>query len=210
MHKSTHTHTATHFHPNSFHRTVSSSTKALNSSNNNNVNNNNSSSIPQRPEVFTNVRGVAKRVQGLHIPRSGLQLFIRVRISDEKSGGSLSSTSSSSSSGRSTKTVGRSRLVPACPSPTFDCEWQVDSELSRRAVLVLEVRSGSRQLLNSSNVTLGDLFTEPGTEGSVERWVNLQGGATLLLKASHGGDAPPTSRRRSLFRSWSLHRLGKI
>lgn len=51
---------------------------------------------------------------------------------------------------------------------------------------------------------------EPGTEGSVERWINLQGGATLLLRASHGGDAPPTSRRRSLFRSWSLHRLGKI
>lgn len=80
-------------------------------------------------------------------------------FSDEKSGGSLSSSSSSSSGGRSTKTVGRSRLVPACPSPTFDCEWQVESEVSRRAILVLEVRSGSRQLLNSANVALGDLFT---------------------------------------------------
>ncbi|XP_050719248.1 uncharacterized protein LOC126999964 isoform X5 [Eriocheir sinensis] len=193
---------------------LSSSTKALSSSNNmnNNNNNNNSSgsSIPQRAEVFVNVHGVARRVQGLHIPRSGLQLFLRVRISDEKGGGSLSSSSSSSSGNRSTKTVGRSRLVPACPSPSFDCDWQVENEVSRRATLVLEVRSGSRQLLNSANVALGDLFTEPGTEGSVERWINLQGGATLLLRACHGGDAPPTSRRRSLFRSWSLHRLGKI
>ncbi|KAK8745626.1 hypothetical protein OTU49_000298, partial [Cherax quadricarinatus] len=34
----------------------------------------------QRADMFVNVRGVAGRVQGLHIPRSGLQLFLRVRI----------------------------------------------------------------------------------------------------------------------------------
>lgn len=49
--------------------------------------------------------------------------------------------------------------MPACPSPSFDCDWQVENEVSRRATLVLEVRSGSRQLLNSANVALGDLFT---------------------------------------------------
>ncbi|XP_064085021.1 uncharacterized protein LOC135200357 isoform X2 [Macrobrachium nipponense] len=156
-----------------------------------------------RVDVFMNVRGVAGRVQGLHIPRSGLQLFLRVRISDEKH-------SSSGNSSRSTKTVGRSRLVPASPSPTFECEWVVEGEVSRRATLVLEVRTGSRELLNSANIVLGDLFTEPGTEGSIETWVNLQGGATLHLRANHGGTAPASTRRRSLFRSWSLHRLGRI
>ncbi|XP_069167255.1 uncharacterized protein [Procambarus clarkii] len=180
------------------------------------VSSNSSGHGQQRADIFVNVRGVAGRVQGLHIPRSGLQLFLRVRISDEKNSSSSlgssfsSSLSSSSSSGRSSKTVGRSRLVPASPSPTFDCEWQVDSELSRRALLVLEVRTGSRELLNSANIALGDIFTEPGTEGSVETWVNLQGGATLHLRASHGGQPPHSSRRRSLFRSWSLHKLGKI
>ncbi|KAK8745624.1 hypothetical protein OTU49_000296, partial [Cherax quadricarinatus] len=102
------------------------------------------------------------------------------------------------------------RLVPASPSPTFECDWQVDGEVSRRALLILEVRTGSRELLNSANIALGDVFTEPGSEGSVETWVNLQGGATLFLRASHGGQAPSSSRRRSLFRSWSLHKLGKI
>ncbi|XP_069942855.1 uncharacterized protein [Cherax quadricarinatus] len=171
----------------------------------------------QRADMFVNVRGVAGRVQGLHIPRSGLQLFLRVRISDDKnSSSSLSSSfssslsSNSSSRDRSTKTVGRSRLVPASPSPTFECDWQVDGEVSRRALLILEVRTGSRELLNSANIALGDVFTEPGSEGSVETWVNLQGGATLFLRASHGGQAPSSSRRRSLFRSWSLHKLGKI
>lgn len=82
--------------------------------------------------------------------------------SDEKSGGgglTSSGGGGGGSKGRSTKTVGRSRLVPACPSPTFDCEWQVESEVSRRALLILEVRTGSRELLNSVNVALGDLFT---------------------------------------------------
>lgn len=81
--------------------------------------------------------------------------------SDEKSGGGglTSSGGGGGAKGRSIKTVGRSRLVPACPSPTFDCEWQVESEVSRRALLILEVRTGSRELLNSVNVALGDLFT---------------------------------------------------
>ncbi|XP_071551358.1 uncharacterized protein [Panulirus ornatus] len=194
---------------------LSSSTKVASSSssggNNSNVHG------QQRSDVFVNVRGVAGGVQGLHIPRSGLQLFLRVRISDDKSSSSsLSSSfsssfgSSGSSSGRTTKTVGRSRLVPASPSPTFECEWQVEGEVSRRALLVLEVRTASRDLLNSANLALGDLFTEPGAEGSVETWVSLQGGANLHLRASHGGQPPQSSRRRSLFRSWSLHRLGKI
>ncbi|XP_037798537.1 uncharacterized protein LOC119593658 [Penaeus monodon] len=122
-------------------------------------------SLSQRPGVFLNVRGVAGQVQGLHIPRSGLQLFLRVRVSEEKS-----ANSSSSSSNKITKTVGRSRLVPASPSPTFDCEWIIEGEATRRAVLVLEIRTGSRELLNSANVVLGDLFTEPGVEGSVETW----------------------------------------
>ncbi|KAG7176891.1 putative Tricalbin-1-like, partial [Homarus americanus] len=107
---------------------LSSSAKVMSS------NNSSSGHGQQRADVFVNVRGVAGMVQGLHIPRSGLQLFLRVRI----------------------------RLA------------------------------------------------KPGTEGSVETWVNLQGGATLHLQASHGGQAPHTSRRRSLFRSWSLHKLGKI
>lgn len=162
-------------------------------------------SLSQRPGVFLNVRGIAGQVQGLHIPRSGLQLFLRVRVSEEKS-----TSSSSSSSNKITKTVGRSRLVPASPSPTFDCEWIIEGEATRRAVLVLEIRTGSRELLNSANVVLGDLFTEPGVEGSVETWVNLQGGASINLRANHGGEAPPSSRRRSLFRSWSLHKLGRI
>ncbi|XP_047478110.1 uncharacterized protein LOC125031428 isoform X1 [Penaeus chinensis] len=162
-------------------------------------------SLSQRPGVFLNVRGIAGQVQGLHIPRSGLQLFLRVRVSEEKS-----ASSSSSSSNKITKTVGRSRLVPASPSPTFDCEWIIEGEATRRAVLVLEIRTGSRELLNSANVVLGDLFTEPGVEGSVETWVNLQGGASINLRANHGGEAPPSSRRRSLFRSWSLHKLGRI
>lgn len=37
-------------------------------------------SLSQRPGVFLNVRGIAGQVQGLHIPRSGLQLFLRVRV----------------------------------------------------------------------------------------------------------------------------------
>ncbi|KAK7065907.1 hypothetical protein SK128_016336, partial [Halocaridina rubra] len=105
-----------------------------------------------RMDVFTNIRGVAGRVQGLHIPRSGLQLFLRVRISDEKH-------SSGGSSSRSTKTIGRSRLVPASPSPNFECDWMVEGDVSRRAAIILEVRTGSRELLNSTNVVLGDLFT---------------------------------------------------
>lgn len=195
---------------------LSSSTKVASSSSSSGGNNSNAHG-QQRSDVFVNVRGVAGGVQGLHIPRSGLQLFLRVRISDDKSSSSsLSSSfsssfgSSGSSSGRTTKTVGRSRLVPASPSPTFECEWQVEGEVSRRALLVLEVRTASRDLLNSANLALGDLFTEPGAEGSVETWVSLQGGANLHLRASHGGQPPQSSRRRSLFRSWSLHRLGKI
>ncbi|KAJ8876233.1 hypothetical protein PR048_024143 [Dryococelus australis] len=59
------------------------------------------------------------------------------------------------------RTLAKSRLLPAVPSPRFDLAFQIDSpdSVPRQAVLLFEVRSSGKEVLGSCRATLQDLLS---------------------------------------------------
>lgn len=109
------------------------------------------------------------------------------------------------------KTLIKSRLLPAMPNPQFGVDFQIESdEVSRQSALIFEIRSASKELLASRRVTLHELLNgASAATNEVHTWLALNNGASLEIQIGHGKELKSKSTKK-LFRSWSVHRIGKI
>lgn len=160
-----------------------------------------------RPDAYVGVEGKVLQAQGLHVAHVA-QLYCRVKLQTAVSPEKQTRLSSNTTAG---KTVGKSRLLPAVPNPRFDLHFQLDSSspISRQAGLLFEIRSASKDIVASRRITLQDLLSAAAPDtNEVHTWLALNNGASLEVEVAHGRDLKKPARK--LFRSWSVHRIGKI
>lgn len=160
-----------------------------------------------RPDTYVGVEGRVLQAQGLHIAHVA-QLYCRVKLQTAVSPEKVSRLSGNSASG---KTVAKSRLLPAVPNPRFDLHFQLDSSspISRQAGLLFEIRSASKDIVASRRTTLQDLLSAAAPDtNEVHTWLALNNGASLEVEVAHGRELKKPARK--IFRSWSVHRIGKI
>ncbi|KAK3921677.1 Double C2-like domain-containing protein alpha [Frankliniella fusca] len=160
-----------------------------------------------RPDSYVGVEGRVLQAQGLHIAHVA-QLYCRVKLQTAVSPEKLSRLTGSSATG---KTVAKSRLLPAVPNPRFDLHFQLDSSspISRQAGLLFEIRSANKDIVASRKTTLQDLLSAAAPDtNEVHTWLALNNGASLEVEVAHGRELKKPARK--IFRSWSVHRIGKI
>nr|CAD7432746.1 unnamed protein product [Timema monikensis] len=154
---------------------------------------------PARPDRYLGVEGRVVQAQGLHVAHVA-QLYCRVKLH--------LGLSTSDKMGRS---LAKSRFLPAVPNPQFDLPFQVDAPQSvpRQAVLSFEVRSPGKEVLGSCRATLQELLAATSPDSNqVHTWLSLNNGASLEVMVAHGRELKKSGRK--IFRSWSVHRIGKI
>ncbi|XP_049764744.1 uncharacterized protein LOC126094274 [Schistocerca cancellata] len=161
---------------------------------------------PLRPDHYSGVEGKVVQAQGLHVARIA-QLYCRVRFQGVTSPG-VSRGGNMVTGGR---TVAKSRLLPAVPNPRFDLAFQLDQpeQIPRHAVLLFEVRGTGKELIGARRVTLQDLLSAAASgSNEVHTWLALNNGASLEVHVAHGRELKKAGRK--IFRSWSVHRIGKV
>uniref|UniRef100_T1JGR7 C2 domain-containing protein n=1 Tax=Strigamia maritima TaxID=126957 RepID=T1JGR7_STRMM len=150
---------------------------------------------------FFNLQG--RVVQGLGFQASQNLLYCRVRLhrNFEKSSRSVSG-----------KTVCKSALIPSSLNPRFDTEFQIDSSsgVLKSAVFVFDIRTEKKETIATKTVVLKELFDSEAQTQEVTDWFVLSNGAKLELQLSHGKPIEKKQSSSRLFRSWSVHRIGKI
>ncbi|XP_043280292.1 uncharacterized protein [Venturia canescens] len=154
-------------------------------------------------EKYSGVEGKVLQAQGLHVAHIA-QLYCRVKI--------LTCTSPDKiiSSVNGGKTIAKSRLLPAMPNPQFSIDFHLESDsVPRQALLMFEIRSASKELLASRRITLHELLGATPPSNDVHTWLALNNGASLEIQIAHGKELKSKSSKK-LFRSWSVHRIGKI
>nr|CAD7444342.1 unnamed protein product [Timema bartmani] len=154
---------------------------------------------PARPDRYSGVEGKVVQAQGLHVAHVA-QLYCRVKLH--------LGLSTSDKMGRS---LAKSRFLPAVPNPQFDLPFQVDAPESvpRQAALSFEVRSPGKEVLGSCRATLQELLAATSPDSNqVHTWLSLNNGASLEVMVAHGRELKKSGRK--IFRSWSVHRIGKI
>ncbi|XP_071454089.1 uncharacterized protein [Hetaerina americana] len=159
------------------------------------------------PERFIGVEGRVIQAQGLNVARVA-QLYCRVKLFRPNIPGSKSPYVATG------KTLAKSRLLPSVPNPQFDLSFQVKREegVSCRAALLFEIRSsGNKDILASRRITIQELLSgiAPGSN-EVRTWLSLSSsGVSMEVELAHGRETKK-STGKGLFRSWSVHRIGKI
>ncbi|XP_011496650.1 PREDICTED: tricalbin-1-like [Ceratosolen solmsi marchali] len=153
-------------------------------------------------EKYSGVEGKVLQAQGLHVAHIA-QLYCRVKFhnctSPEKINVSLNGG----------KTIAKSRLLPAMPNPQFCIDFQLDHDaVPRQAILIFEIRSATKELLASRRITLHELLGASLATNEVRTWLALNNGASLEIQIAHGREIKRSTKK--LFRSWSVHRIGKI
>ncbi|XP_058799438.1 uncharacterized protein LOC131668950 isoform X2 [Phymastichus coffea] len=153
-------------------------------------------------EKYAGVEGKVLQAQGLHVAHIA-QLYCRVKFqnctSPEKMNHSMTGG----------KTIAKSRLLPAMPNPQFCIDFQLDHDsIPRQSMLVFEIRSASKELLASRRITLHELLGASSVTSEVRTWLALNNGASLEIQIAHGREIKRSTKK--LFRSWSVHRIGKI
>ncbi|XP_065354006.1 uncharacterized protein LOC135948588 isoform X3 [Cloeon dipterum] len=152
-----------------------------------------------QPEKFFGIEGKIVQAQGLCVSHIA-QVYCRIKLH--------SSEKSHRSGG---KTLAKSRLIPAVPNPVFNLAFEIDTPegVSKQAALLFEIRATGKELVASRRVTIEELMQDALTDGSpVKTWLNLSTGASIQVEVAYGREIKKESRK--LFRSWSVHRIGKI
>ncbi|XP_059473484.1 uncharacterized protein LOC132195473 isoform X2 [Neocloeon triangulifer] len=154
-------------------------------------------SIPA--EKFYGIEGKVVQAHGLHVAHIA-QVYCRIKLH--------SSEKSHRSGG---KTLAKSRLIPAIPDPLFNLAFEIETPegVSKQAALLFEIRATGKELVASRRVTIEELMQDASIDGSVVKTsLNLSTGASIEVEVSYGREIKKESRK--LFRSWSVHRIGKI
>lgn len=156
-----------------------------------------------RPDKYTGVEGKVLQAQGLHVAHVA-QLYCRIKLI-----GATPNEKSGKSDKNNGKTLAKSHLIPAMPNPQFDLSFQIShpESVPRQAILLFEIRSSSKEIVALRRVTLQDLLSGDNNK-ETHTWLALNNGATLEITIAHGRELKKQSRK--LFRSWSVHRIGKI
>ncbi|XP_015190898.1 PREDICTED: extended synaptotagmin-2-B isoform X4 [Polistes dominula] len=153
-------------------------------------------------ERYSGVEGKVLQAQGLHVAHIA-QLYCRVKFQ------TCNSPDKMSSSANAGKTIAKSRLLPAMPNPQFSIDFHIESDsVPRQALLIFEIRGASKELLASRRITLHELLVS-AANNEVHTWLALNNGASLEIQIAHGRELKNKSSKK-LFRSWSVHRIGKI
>ncbi|XP_068082073.1 uncharacterized protein [Anabrus simplex] len=161
---------------------------------------------PLRPDRYFGVEGKVIQAQGLHVAQIA-QLYCRVKLHSASSPDKLARIGSYAGG----RTVAKSRLLPAVPNPQFDLSFQLNNPdtVPRHAALLFEIRSSGKEVVGSRRVTLQDLLSAASSDTNVvHTWLALSNGASLEVEIAHSRELKKTVRR--IFRSWSVHRIGKI
>ncbi|KAK2576841.1 hypothetical protein KPH14_005474 [Odynerus spinipes] len=154
-------------------------------------------------ERYSGVEGKVLQAQGLHVAHIA-QLYCRVKFQ------TCSSPEKMPTSANAGKTIAKSRLLPAMPNPQFSIDFHIESDsVPRQALLIFEIRGASKELLASRRITLHELLGVSAATNEVHTWLALNNGASLEIQIVHGRELKNKSSKK-LFRSWSVHRIGKI
>ncbi|GAB1862970.1 Protein piccolo [Camponotus japonicus] len=153
-------------------------------------------------EKYSGVEGKVLQAQGLHVAHIA-QLYCRVKLQTCTSPDKIVSPNGG-------KTIAKSRLLPAMPNPQFSIDFHIDGDgVPRQALLIFEIRSASKELLASRRITLHELLGVSAASDEIHTWLALNNGASLEVQIAHGRELKNKSAKK-LFRSWSVHRIGKI
>lgn len=153
-------------------------------------------------EKYSGVEGKVLQAQGLHVAHIA-QLYCRVKLQTCISPDKIVSPNGG-------KTIAKSRLLPAMPNPQFSIDFHIDGDgVPRQALLIFEIRSASKELLASRRITLHELLGVSAASDEIHTWLALNNGASLEVQIAHGRELKNKSAKK-LFRSWSVHRIGKI
>ncbi|XP_011687218.1 PREDICTED: uncharacterized protein LOC105449622 isoform X1 [Wasmannia auropunctata] len=153
-------------------------------------------------EKYSGVEGKVLQAQGLHVAHIA-QLYCRVKLQTSHSPDKIVSPNGG-------KTIAKSRLLPAMPNPQFSIDFHIDGDsVPRQALLIFEIRSASKELLASRRITLHELLGVSAATDEIHTWLALNNGASLEVQIAHGRELKNKSAKK-LFRSWSVHRIGKI
>ncbi|XP_029679460.1 uncharacterized protein LOC115245325 isoform X3 [Formica exsecta] len=153
-------------------------------------------------EKYSGVEGKVLQAQGLHVAHIA-QLYCRVKLQTCASPDKIVSPNGG-------KTIAKSRLLPAMPNPQFSIDFHIDGDgVPRQALLIFEIRSASKELLASRRITLHELLGVSAASDEIHTWLALNNGASLEVQIAHGRELKNKSAKK-LFRSWSVHRIGKI
>ncbi|KAG5316379.1 SYT5 protein, partial [Acromyrmex insinuator] len=153
-------------------------------------------------EKYSGVEGKVLQAQGLHVAHIA-QLYCRVKLQTCTSPDKIVSPNGG-------KTIAKSRLLPAMPNPQFSIDFHIDGDgVPRQSVLIFEIRSASKELLASRRITLHELLGVSAATDEIHTWLALNNGASLEVQIAHGRELKNKSTKK-LFRSWSVHRIGKI
>ncbi|XP_020292383.1 uncharacterized protein LOC109858995 isoform X2 [Pseudomyrmex gracilis] len=154
-------------------------------------------------EKYSGVEGKVIQAQGLHVAHIA-QLYCQVKLQ------TCSSPSKIKASPSSVKTIAKSRLLPAMPNPQFGINFRIDcNSVPRQAFLIFDIKSASKELLASRRITLHELLGVSPASNEIHTWLALNNGASLEVQIIRGKEFKNKSAKK-LFRSWSVHRIGKI
>ncbi|KAJ9589915.1 hypothetical protein L9F63_016976, partial [Diploptera punctata] len=160
---------------------------------------------PERPDKYFGIEGKVIQAQGLHVAHVA-QLYCRIKLQSATSPDKLSRMGSTTG-----KTLAKSRLLPAMPNPKFDLTFQLDNPetVPRQAALIFEIRSSGKEVVAARRITLQDILSAASPDtNEVHTWLALNNGASLEVEIAHSRELKKQSRK--IFRSWSVHRIGKI
>ncbi|XP_076303310.1 uncharacterized protein LOC143221730 isoform X2 [Lasioglossum baleicum] len=154
-------------------------------------------------EKYSGIEGKVLQAQGLHVAHIA-QLYCRIKLQTCTSPDKIASSTNSG------KTLAKSRLLPAMPNPQFSIDFHIEGEnVPRQSLLIFEIRSASKELLASRRITLHELLGVSAATDEIQTWLALNNGASLEVQIAHGRELKTKSTKK-LFRSWSVHRIGKI
>ncbi|XP_076749904.1 uncharacterized protein LOC143422843 isoform X2 [Xylocopa sonorina] len=154
-------------------------------------------------EKYSGIEGKVLQAQGLHVAHIA-QLYCRIKFQICTSPDKIISSSNSG------KTLAKSRLLPAMPNPQFSIDFHIEGDnVPRQSLLIFEIRSAGKELLASRRITLHELLGVSAVTDEIHTWLALNNGASLEVQIAHGRELKNKSTKK-LFRSWSVHRIGKI
>ncbi|XP_076387531.1 uncharacterized protein LOC100880539 isoform X3 [Megachile rotundata] len=154
-------------------------------------------------DKYSGIEGKVLQAQGLHVAHIA-QLYCRIKLQTCTSPDKIASSTNSG------KTLAKSRLLPAMPNPQFSIDFHIDGDnVPRQSLLIFEIRSASKELLASRRITLHELLGVSAATDEIHTWLALNNGASLEVQIAHGKELKSKSTKK-LFRSWSVHRIGKI
>ncbi|XP_076236391.1 uncharacterized protein LOC143180510 [Calliopsis andreniformis] len=153
-------------------------------------------------EKYSGIEGKVLQAQGLHVAHIA-QLYCRIKLQTCTSPDKIPSVNSG-------KTLAKSRLLPAMPNPQFSIDFHIEGDnVPRQSLLIFEIRSASKELLASRRISLHELLGVSAATDEIHTWLALNNGASLEVQIAHGREMKTKSTKK-LFRSWSVHRIGKI